>query len=243
MGLVIVGAALAGFVQGLSGSNFGLVAMAFWVWTLDPGLIGPLVVCGSLTGQLLSLFYIRQKFDFHLLLPFIAGGAVGVPIGVLLLHHIDPVLFRLAVGILLVIWCPAMLFARAIPRVVGGGRLADATIGVTAGVMGGLGGLTGPAPALWTTLRHWERDKQRAVMQGFNLAMQALTMLTYIASGAVSSEALSLFPVVAAAVWIPTWIGARLYGVLSDRLFRTVVLGLLSASGAILIATTLPKLL
>jgi len=44
--------------------------------------------------------------------------------------------------------------------------------------MGGLGGLSGPAPSLWAALRGWERDTQRAMIQGFNLAMQALTMMS-----------------------------------------------------------------
>lgn len=35
--------------------------------------------------------------------------------------------------------------------------------------MGGLGGITGAAPALWCTLRGLERDAQRAVVQNFNL--------------------------------------------------------------------------
>ena len=36
--IVVVGAALAGFVQGLSGFGFGLTAMSLWAWTLEPQL-------------------------------------------------------------------------------------------------------------------------------------------------------------------------------------------------------------
>ena len=78
-----------------------------------------------------------------------------MPVGVALLQRIDPDGFRLAVGLLLVVWCPAMLLARDLPRVARGGRLADAAAGMLSGVMGGLGGLTGPAPTLWVTLRGW----------------------------------------------------------------------------------------
>jgi uncharacterized protein len=52
-----------------------------------------------------------------------------------------------------------------------------------------------------------------------------------------------LFLVVAPAMLVPTLIGARLYRRFSDAAFRKVVLGLLAASGAILIATTFPRLL
>ncbi|MCO8170365.1 sulfite exporter TauE/SafE family protein [Pseudomonas sp. 21LCFQ02] len=241
--IVILGAALAGFVQGLSGSNFGLVAMAVWAWALDPTLTGPLVVCGSLTGQLLAAGALRKQLDLPRLWPMVAGGVLGVPLGVLLLHQVDPVWFRLLVGIVLVLWCPLMLFSAHLPRLAGNSRRADAGVGLVGGIMGGLGGLSGPAPALWAVLNNWDRATQRSVIQGFNLAMQASTMLTYLLSGTVTAQALGLFPVVVLAVLVPTLLGVRLYRGMSDQLFRRLVLGLLTLSGGLLIGLSLPKLL
>ena len=34
--LIALGAMVAGFVQGLSGFAFGMVAMSFWAWSLEP---------------------------------------------------------------------------------------------------------------------------------------------------------------------------------------------------------------
>ena len=48
--IVALGAVAAGFVQGLSGFGFGMVAMSFWAWTLEPRLAAVLAVCGALTG-------------------------------------------------------------------------------------------------------------------------------------------------------------------------------------------------
>ena len=241
--VIVLGAALAGFVQGLSGSNFGLVAMAVWAWALEPTLTGPLVVCGSLVGQVLAAGTLRRGLKREHLLPMLLGGLAGVPLGVLLLHAIDPLLFRLLVGCLLALWCPLMLFASDLPHLRRGGRLADAGAGVVGGLMGGLGGLTGPAPALWAVLKGWDRDTQRSVIQGFNLGMQLLTMLTYLVSGTVTAEALGLFPLVALTVLLPTLAGVRMYRRFSDVAFRKVVLGLLAIAGVLLIAQSLPHLL
>ena len=41
-----LGAAVAGFVQGLSGFAFGMVSMSFWAWALDPRLAAALAVFG-----------------------------------------------------------------------------------------------------------------------------------------------------------------------------------------------------
>ena len=48
---IVAGAATAGFVQGLTGFGFGLVAMSFWAWVLDPKLAAVLAVFSALTGQ------------------------------------------------------------------------------------------------------------------------------------------------------------------------------------------------
>jgi hypothetical protein len=239
---VALGAVAGGFVQGLSGFAFGLVALGIWAWALDPALAGSLVVFGSLLGQLLSLHTVRRGLEPARVAPFILGGLLGVPAGVALLNVIDPRGFKLAVGIILLAWCPTMLFARSLPQVTGGGRWADAGAGWVGGVMGGLGGLTGPAPTLWCALRGWGRDTQRAVFQSFNLVMQAVTMAVYVATGTIGADALWAFAIVAPAMLVPTLIGARLYNRFSDAGFRRLVLWLLTGSGAVLVGSSLLRL-
>jgi uncharacterized membrane protein YfcA len=168
---ILLGALAAGFVQGLSGFTFGLVAMTVWVWAVAPQRAGPLVVFGSLVGQVLSLGSLRRSFDLRRLAPFVLGGCIGTPIGVWMLHYVDPTQFKLAVGLILVAYCPLMLFIGAVPHVSAGGRLADGSVGLIGGVMGGL---NGPAPTLWCSLRGWNRNEQRAVFHTFSLCMQAL---------------------------------------------------------------------
>jgi uncharacterized membrane protein YfcA len=141
--IVLVGALAGGFVQGLSGFAFGLVAMAFWAWVVAPQIAGPLVVFGSLVGQLLTLGSLRRSFRLPRLWPFVLGGCVGTPIGVWMLHYVDPTQFKLAVGLILVAYCPLMLFIGDIPRVTAGGRLAEGGIGGNGGRLGGLGGWNG----------------------------------------------------------------------------------------------------
>ncbi len=236
---VALGAILGGFVQGLSGFAFGLVALGIWAWSVDPTVAGPLVVFGSLVGQLLSLGTVRRGLDPGRILPFVVGGLIGIPVGVALLRQIDPLGFKLTVGIILLIWCPTMLLLRDLPRVTGGGRWADGIVGWVGGVMGGLGGLTGPAPTLWCALRGWGRDAQRAVFQSFNLVMQVATMAAYLATGTISGETAWLFAIVAPAMLVPTLIGARLYRRFSDVGFQRLVLLLLTASGALLVIASL----
>ena len=104
LGMVVAGAALAGFVQGLSGFAFSLVAMAVWAWVLAPQIAAPLAVFGALLGQLTSIAWVRGGFQFGRIAPFVVGGVMGVPIGVFILHNADPLRFKLAIGAFLTLY-------------------------------------------------------------------------------------------------------------------------------------------
>ncbi len=239
---IAAGAIAAGFVQGLSGFAFSFVAMSFWAWTIEPHLAAAMAVFGGLIGQLLAVFSVRRGFHLRLLLPFLLGGFAGVPLGTFLLPHLDIDIFKLLIGILLVVWCPIMLMSRQLPRI-SAGPVADGMIGLAGGLMGGLGGFSGAVPTLWSTLRGFEKDTQRAIIQNFNLGMLSLTMLAYVATGLVTIRMLPMFAIIVPAMLIPTLLGAKLYIGISEATFRNVVLGLLTISGLAMLASSVPHLL
>lgn len=241
--VVALGAMVAGFVQGLSGFAFGMVAMSFWMWVLEPQLAAVLTVFGSLLGQVLGVLSVRRGFEWRRLAPFALGGLAGIPLGRYVLPHLDMNWFKVMLGTLLVVWCPAMLLLPRLPRITVGGRLADAAAGWAGGVMGGLGGFTGAIPTLWCTLRGHEKDVQRAIVQNFNLSMLAVTMAVYLFTGVVTREALPWMAVVAPAMLVPSLLGSRVYLGISEARFRQVVLALLTLSGIAMLATALPGLL
>lgn len=229
-------------MQGLSGFGFGLTAMSLWAWALEPQLAAVLGVFGALTGQIIAAVAVRRGFNLVRLLPFIAGGLAGLPLGIHLLPRLDVPLFKALLGLVLVVMCPLMFFAARLPRIRRGGRVGDALAGAAGGAMAGLGGFTGVVPTLWCTLRGFDKDVQRVVIQNFNLAMLAIAFTTYVANGTVTREMLPLFAIVAPAMLIPSLLGARLYAATSETGFRQVVLGLLTASGVALLTAALPVL-
>lgn len=176
-------------------------------------------------------------------MPFVLGGLMGIPLGVLLLPFLDMVWFKAILGTLMVFWGSAMLMAKHLPKITSGGRLADGAIGMVGGVLGGLGGFTGTVPTLWCTLRGFPKDEQRIVIQNFNLSMLMVTMGTYLATGIVKAEMLPYFGIVAAAMLVPTLLGTRLYIGISEARFRQIVLGLITLSGVFMLSYALPLLI
>lgn len=236
---VAFGAAVAGFVQGLSGFAFGLVAMSIWAWFLEPRLAATLAVFGALLGQILAAFTVRRRLDLRLLLPFVAGGVLGIPIGTTLLPMLDMNWFKAILGGLLVLWCPAMLMTKHLPTIAIDNRYVDGFVGLAGGVLGGIGGFTGTLPTLWCTLRGLQKDTQRALIQNFNLALLSVTMATYFATGLVTVDVWPLFAVVAPAMLIPGILGGRMYTTISEAGFRKLILSLLTATGVALLASSI----
>ncbi len=241
--VVIVGAAVAGFVQGLSGFAFGLVAMSFWAWVLDPRLAAVLAVCGALMGQVLTALSVRRGFDLKVLLPFLVGGLLGVPVGAALLPAMDMDWFKALLGLLLIVWCPAMLAVRHLPQVRSRNRVANALVGFGGGVMAAFGGFAGVLPTLWCTLSGYGKDEQRSVIQNFSLTILTTTFASYVFHGLITREALMLLLAAAPAILVAGQLGARLYARVSQNVFRTVVLGLLTVSGLVYLVSSVPHLL
>lgn len=233
--LIIAGAALAGFAQGVAGFAFALVALSVWAWGVEPQLAAVLSVFGSLVGQLVTLPFVWRGFSLRRALPFIVGGLVGIPIGASLLPALEPDHFRLGLGAFLMVYCPVMLLLPATGPVRRGGRAADATAGWIGGVFGGLAGLSGPIPTLWTTLRGWSKDEQRGVLQGFNIAMHTATLTVYGVSGLL--EPAMALPLAVTGVTLSPFaiLGVLVFRRLSTVAFRRLILLVLSISGIVLV--------
>lgn len=241
--VLLVGAVVAGFVQGLSGFAFSLTATSIWIWWLPPQLIAVLSVFGALTGQVIAAASTRRTAGWPKLWPLLAGGLCGMPVGLWLLPRLDADLFRLVVGLLLAVWCPLMLVSHRLPQVRLGGRVADGMAGMAGGLCGAIGGFTGAVPTLWATLRGWPKDELRSVIQNFNLVMLSITFVSYLVSGLVTRAMLPQLLMLVPVLFIPVLMGARLYAGISPEAFRRLVLALLACSGVVLLLRAIPALL
>jgi uncharacterized membrane protein YfcA len=236
--VLALGAAVAGFVQGISGFAFSMVALSIWAWTIEPRLAAAMAICGGLSGQVFTALTVRRGLHLSLLWPFLAGAALGLPLGVLALPHLDPTTFRRVLGAILLACGLGMLSARRLPSTERFGRAGDLLAGALGGAMGGLGGITGAAPALWCTMRGLDRDAQRAIVQNFNLIALTAAFAGLVASGAVRVGTLGGLAVVIPSLLLPSWIGSRIYLGLDAVRFRQVVLVVISiAGGALLLAS------
>ncbi len=234
LGLYLLATFIGGMTTGLAGFAMGLVVSGIWLHILTPMQTAALIVGYALLAQTYSIWKLRHALSWRKVMPFIIGGAVGVPIGTMLLAYINPAHLRIGVGVLLVLYSIYSLAKPAL-KPVQGGVPADTGIGFLNGLLGGLTGLGGIVVTVWVQLRGLPKDVQRAIFQPVILAAQVMTAISLAFAGAYTAETIKLYlygvPALAAGVWI----GLKLYGKLDEAAFRKVILVLLLVSGLSLV--------
>jgi uncharacterized membrane protein YfcA len=229
--LVLLGALTGGFVSGLVGFGTAMMALGIWLYVLPPALAVPLVLICSVVAQTSTMPALWRSFDLTLVWPFLIGGLAGVPLGVLLIAHADPNVFKLSIGVLLLVFPVALYLQRKPMAFTFGGRVADAAIGFAGGILGGLAGLSGALPTLWASVRGWGKDERRGVFQTFNWTVLFTAFCLQAGMGLVRLDVIWLAVIAFPATITGAWLGARTYRALSDRNFRDLVLALLFLSG------------
>lgn len=232
--IVLAGALAGGFVSGLTGFGTGMTALALWLHVLPPTVAAPLVIVCSVVAQVQSLPAIWHALDARRLAPFVAGGLAGIPLGTWLLTRVSVGGLKFWLGALIAAYCAFMLASRSRLAVHGGGRAADAAVGLGGGVLGGLAGLSGPLPTIWASLRGWGKDERRAIFQGFNLTILAVSLGAHAAAGLMTMDLARATMAALPGTIVGAALGQRVYRRLDDRSFDRVVLAILLVAGLVL---------
>jgi Sulfite exporter TauE/SafE len=148
----------AALVTGLAGFAFGLVAAAVWLHILSPLQTATLIIAFGLVVQGVSVWKLREALRWSRLWPFLAGAALGVPLGVAVLGWARPDHVRVGVGVLLILFSTYSLARPSIKPFTAGGALADAGVGFANGILGSLTGLAGILTTIWCGLRLAKRS-------------------------------------------------------------------------------------
>jgi uncharacterized membrane protein YfcA len=104
IGLFLFAAFLGGFASGIAGFAMGFVVSGIWLHLITPIQTTALIAGYGLWTQGYGVWKLRHSMSSRNVAPFILGGAVGVPIGAVLLTYINPMYMRLGVGLLLIVF-------------------------------------------------------------------------------------------------------------------------------------------
>lgn len=235
LALIALGAFLAALMIGSAGFAFAIVVTGIWIYVLPPATIVLLAsICATLL-HIVNVWQFRHDIEYGLLWPFLIGGVLGVPLGVMALQRLDPVWFRHLFGVFMIAYSLYMLARPRLPVVrlaPVAARIADGTVGWVSGIMGGVAMLHGTLATIWCGLRGWDKRKSRCVYQPYIGFTAIVVMITAGFNEKVDTSRLGLYflvclPALAAGLWI----GLRIFDWISEERFRRLVLWLILISG------------
>lgn len=197
-------AAFAGFVQGLSGFGAILVALPLLSLLLGIKTAVPLAALLGLAGQVVLAFHSRWRLEWGLTLPVLIfslpGGALGVrALGLLPAWHLQ----LLLAAILLV-----AAFLRSLPR--WALRLrprlgSSCLVGLLAGFLGGSIGAPGPPLVAYLLLADLDKNRRMEALTGGLLGLGVMVVLLQAFSGLIRGQtwgmALACLPALGLGVW------------------------------------------
>ena len=221
-------------VSGLAGFAFSAVAGALLLRLLTPAETVSLLLVSSLGAQLISTASLRGSIAWREVLPLVAAGLLGIPIGGALLLMLPATMFVTAFGIFLVGYSAFML-VRPGRTIHCRSRIPTLISGFIGGVTGGAIAFPGAVPTIWCCMQGMAKTEQRALTQPFILIMQVATIGYFSGIGLMTSETLLVSLVCAPVVLAGTWLGLCLYRRCSDAEFRQLVLVVLLICGAMLL--------
>jgi len=236
--LFLIATFLGGFTTGLTGFASGLVASGVWLQIITPLQTAVLIAAYGMVNQAYGIWKVRNALRWRLVLPFIVGGFLGVPLGAFVLPYINPAQMRIGVGLVLILYSTYNL-ARPAFAPIETNTPTDVGIGFLNGLLGGLTGLGGVIITIWCQLRGGPKDAQRAIFQPVIFITMTTTTITFAASGHLfNADVVKLFSLGLPALLVGLWAGNTLYGKLDDAAFRKAILILLLVSGVVLVLPT-----
>lgn len=234
LALFLLATFLGGLTSGIAGFAMGLVITGICLHILTPMQTASLIAGYGFVTQGYAIWKFRDFISWRGAAPFIAGGAVGVPIGTLLLTWIDPDTLKIVIGAMLTLYSIWGL-SRTHGHVEHENVAIDTGVGWLNGILGGMTGLSGIIIVIWCQLRNWPKDRQRGIFQPVLFSTMLMTTVTLTIAGAVTPEFIKLYLLGLPCVAVGTWAGVKLYGKLDDAAFRKIVLALLLVSGVSLV--------
>ena len=226
-------------MSGLSGFGFSAIG-ALCLWLLPPKLGVPLLMSLSTANQLMSIGQLQADLQPWREwwpdgpAPYLAGGFIGVPAGLAILHSLPTSTLMAIFGGFLLVYATYSMLKPANLNVSGKSSwLAASLVGLAGGVIGGFTAFPGAAVVVWSGLRRLPKRESRSIVQPYILGMQLVSLAVLAVKHPETFDRTywALLVVTVPIVLPCTLLGVSLYKSLSDINFRRITYMLLGTSG------------
>jgi uncharacterized protein len=177
---------VAALLYAVGGFGFAVLAAPLYLLFVAPARAIQLVIIISTALSLVVVPGLRRAIAPSLLVRLALGSLAGLPLGLIAFRHSDPVLVRIAVGAMILVFAALVAISR---RQLGGGWVPlsmspglDVAAGAVSGVATALVGMAGPPVLIYLLLARAPPTTVRATLLAFFALSYAATLVVHAAT-------------------------------------------------------------
>lgn len=219
----------AASLQGITGFGLMILSVSALVVFLPPTVVVPGMVLLYLPLGVAQTVQLRRDVDRKRLVTLVASSALMVPLGAMVLRHMDTATLQQGIGWLMIVmalWLqmkPGPPFSREFGPCVG--------VGVIAGLLAGGTAVAGPPLVLLGLKQRWPPARFRATLVAYFLTMSVFSLPFYwemdLITPATWQFALHGLPGIVLGFFTGAWLRSRV----SVEAFRRLAVGVVVAGG------------
>lgn len=222
---------VAAFIRGFTGFGLAVVGVPLLSLFFAPAEIVPSIMILAILAGLQLIPKIWRKVDWKLLLPTLAGAAIGTPLGTWLLAGVSDNVMRVLIGLAVLAASLAVQlgfrFAQRPPAAVSAG------FGAVAGLTGGAAAMPGPSVIFLFLAVPIAHEAGRASLILFFQVSAAMSAVSAAFAGLMQLPALILGALLVPAMLLGNGLGDRVFDKASAKTYRRIVVLLLASLGAV----------
>jgi len=233
--IAIVGFAAA--QQTITGFGFSLIVMPVATFLFGLPFAAPLVAMQGLTLYIVNLIRYHRHVNLNEVTRLGVAAALGVPVGVWALANVNAQIIKAILGLLLIGYA---IFSLTKPTNL---RLHSSfgfiPFGFLAGCLAGAYNTPGPLFVLYGSLRGWQKEEFRAILQVLFFVTGALTCLSHWVAHHMTPAIMLAYAYTAPVLLLSVFLGARIDRVVNRERFRGLVTLMILALGLSLLIEAL----
>lgn len=246
-----------------SATGFGIAMVSMPIMLLavgDPQTAVIVVNTAGVSAGILIAIQARKDIPYGEIAPIAAAGALGVPLGAIVLKFADPSIIRIGIAALILLLAALSLkefrpndnsskpmgitidLTRSKALRITYMRIAGIVAGFVVGATLTAFAVGGPLIVLFLLARSLRRQAVRGAMAFFLLAIATIGAASYALSGLYDSERLTLVGLVIVPAFIGFGLGGLLIQRMNEKMFRYVVLGIITLSSVAVLAPEIARI-
>lgn len=176
----------AGFVQGVTGFGFGLIALPLLGFFMPFKTIIPLVLLLSLIINITLSVQLRKSIHLETIATLFLITLPGIPVGAYILKLTSAQALSVILGFIMIAFTSYQLLIKPIQKRLG--LPITLLAGFSSGVLAGSIGVGGPPVIIYSAIQPWSKDEAKATLAFYFLVSSILALISHAYTGILTKE-------------------------------------------------------